>query len=150
MALVRPTGAGKRRLSIWWPVFTNRNQAPFRLRGVITANGLHGLQSRSRHGAKRHYLFSGTVMDNLRHGRLDATDEEIVAAAKMAGADEFISISKITRQVGEGGGLLSVGQKAVDQHARAILAQPDIPILDENDEFIDTLTEALISAAWNI
>jgi ATP-binding cassette subfamily B protein len=92
------------------------------------------------------HLFSGTVKENLRYGRLDASDEDIIAASKLAGADEFISALEkgYDTEVGEGGVLLSVGQKQLISLARAILAEPDIFIMDEATSSVDTLTEALI------
>jgi ATP-binding cassette, subfamily B, bacterial len=72
------------------------------------------------------HLFSGTVRDNIRYGRLDATDEEIEEAAKLAGAHDFIMrLDKgYDQQVGEGGNLLSVGQKQLISLTRAIMARP--------------------------
>jgi ATP-binding cassette subfamily B protein len=92
------------------------------------------------------HLFSGTIKENIRYGRLEATDEEIVHAAKLAGAHEFIQTLEdgYDAQVGEGGTLLSVGQKQLISLARAVLAEPDIFIMDEATSSVDTLTEALI------
>jgi ATP-binding cassette subfamily B protein len=92
------------------------------------------------------HLFSGTIRDNIRYGRLDATDEEVVEAAKVAKAHEFIIDLEhgYDEEVGEGGGLLSVGQKQLISLARAVLADPDILIMDEATSSVDTLTEALI------
>ena len=92
------------------------------------------------------HLFSGTVRENIRYGRLDATDEEIEEAAKLAGAHEFIGkLDKgYDEPVGEGGNLLSVGQKQLISLARAVLARPEIFIMDEATSSVDTLTEALI------
>ena len=92
------------------------------------------------------HLFSGTIRENIRYGRLEATDAEIEEAAKVAGADEFIAqLEKgYEEQVGEGGVLLSTGQKQLLSLARAVLAQPDIFIMDEATSSVDTLTEALI------
>ncbi len=92
------------------------------------------------------HLFSGSVRDNIRYGRLDASDEDIVAAAKIAGAHDFIvTLEKSYDQnVGEGGNLLSVGQKQLISLARAVLARPELFIMDEATSSVDTLTEALI------
>src|SRR5581483_39824 len=92
------------------------------------------------------HLFSGTVRENIRYGRLDATDQEIEEAAKLAGAHEFIlTLEKgYDEEVGEGGNLLSVGQKQLISLARAVLAQPELFIMDEATSSVDTLTEALI------
>jgi ATP-binding cassette, subfamily B, bacterial len=92
------------------------------------------------------HLFSGTVRDNIRYGRLDAKDGEIEEAAKLAGAHDFImKLDKgYDQQVGEGGNLLSVGQKQLISLTRAIMAKPEIFIMDEATSSVDTLTEALI------
>ena len=92
------------------------------------------------------HLFSGTVRENLRYGRLDASAEVIQNAAEIAGAHDFIT--KLEKgydtEVGEGGILLSVGQKQLISLARALLADPEIFIMDEATSSVDTLTEALI------
>ena len=92
------------------------------------------------------HLFSGTVMENIRYGRLDATDEEIIAAARITGAYEFISKlpNGFAEQVGESGNHLSVGQKQLISLARAVLKDPEIFIMDEATSSIDTVTENLI------
>jgi ATP-binding cassette subfamily B protein len=86
------------------------------------------------------------VRENIRYGCLNATDEDIEAASKLAGAHDFILNfeKKYDQDVGEGGNLLSVGQKQLISIARAILAEPDIFIMDEATSSVDTLTEALI------
>lgn len=95
------------------------------------------------------HLFSGSVKENIRYGKLESTDEQIVAAAKLVGADEFImSMDKgYDSDVGEGGGQLSTGQKQLLSFARAVLADPKIFVLDEATSSIDTKTEALIQTA---
>jgi ATP-binding cassette subfamily B protein len=92
------------------------------------------------------HLFSGSVRDNIRYGRLDATDEAIEEAARIAGAHDFIvTLEKgYDQNVGEGGNLLSVGQKQLISLARAVLARPELFIMDEATSSVDTLTEALI------
>ena len=92
------------------------------------------------------HLFSGTVRENIRYGRLEATDGEVEEAAKIAGAHDFIvTLSKgYEENVGEGGNLLSVGQKQLISLARAVLAQPELFVMDEATSSVDTLTEALI------
>lgn len=97
------------------------------------------------------YLFSGTVMDNIRYGRLNATDDEIIEAAKAVGAHDFIINLEAGYQteVREGGSLLSQGQKQLLAFARALLADPRILILDEATSNIDTQTEKLIQNAIN-
>jgi ATP-binding cassette subfamily B protein len=92
------------------------------------------------------HLFSGSVRDNIRYGRLNATEEEVLDAAKIAGAHDFIvTLEKgYDQNVGEGGNLLSVGQKQLISLARAVLARPELFIMDEATSSVDTLTEALI------
>ena len=95
------------------------------------------------------HLFSGTVKENIRYGRLDATDEEIIAAAKLVNAHDFIMRMEhgYDSDVGEGGGQLSTGEKQLVSFARAVLADPKIFVLDEATASIDTKTEALIQEA---
>jgi ATP-binding cassette subfamily B protein len=92
------------------------------------------------------HLFSGTIRENIRYGRLDASDAEVEDAAKLAGAHSFIEALEkgYEEQVGEGGVLLSTGQKQLLSLARAVLARPDIFIMDEATASVDTLTEAMI------
>ena len=95
------------------------------------------------------HLFSGSVKVNIRYGRLSATDEEIVAAAKLVNAHDFITRMEhgYDSDVGEGGGQLSTGEKQLVSFARAVLANPKIFVLDEATASIDTKTEALIQEA---
>ena len=95
------------------------------------------------------HLFSGTVMDNMRYGRLDATDEEVIAAAKAVSADQVAEKLEngYLSDVGEGGDLLSTGEKQLISFARAVLADPRIFVLDEATSSIDTQTEQLIQKA---
>ncbi len=95
------------------------------------------------------HLFSGTVMENIRYGKLDASDEEVIAAAKQVKAHDFIIHLEngYASDVGEGGSKLSTGQKQLISFARAILAKPALFILDEATSSIDTETEAAIQDA---
>ncbi len=95
------------------------------------------------------YLFSGTIADNIRYGRLDATDEEIEAAARAVGADEFIERlpARYGTDLHERGANLSVGQRQLIAFARAVVAEPRILILDEATANIDTHSERLIQQA---
>jgi len=92
------------------------------------------------------HLFSGTIRENIRYGRLDATDEQVEEAARIAHAHDFVVAMEkgYDEEVGEGGTLLSVGQKQLVSLARAVLADPDILIMDEATSSVDTLTEALV------
>ena len=95
------------------------------------------------------HLFSGTVMENIRYGRLDATDEEVIRAARAVSADTVVErLEKgYESDVGEGGDLLSTGEKQLVSFARAVLADPRIFVLDEATSSVDTQTEQLIQAA---
>jgi ATP-binding cassette subfamily B protein len=147
IALVGPTGGGKSTIVNLLCRFFEPKQ------GTITINGIdytqmtqHAIQSRIGMVLQTPHLFSGTITENIRYGRLNAVDEEIEEAARIAGAHEFImTLEKgYDTQVGEGGVLLSTGQKQLISLARAVLAQPDIFIMDEATSSVDTLTEGLI------
>ena len=98
------------------------------------------------------HLFSGTVMENIRYGRLDATDEEVMAAARAVSADQVaMKLEKgYQSDVGEGGDRLSTGEKQLISFARAVLADPRIFVLDEATSSIDTRTERLIQDATEV
>ncbi len=95
------------------------------------------------------FLFQGSIMENIRYGRLDASDEEIIAAAKAVGAHDFIvkMPDGYNTEVGENGVNLSVGQRQIISFARALLADPRILILDEATSSVDTATEKIIQSA---
>lgn len=97
------------------------------------------------------HLFSGTIKENIRYGNLNATDEEIINAAKLVNAHEFIMQMEkgYDTEVGEGGGLLSTGQKQLISFARAIVRNPKLFVLDEATSSIDTETEKIIQDAIN-
>jgi len=147
IALVGATGGGKSTLVNLLCRFYEPK------RGRILINGrdytdytLESIHQRIGIVLQTPHLFSGTIRENIRYGRLDATDAEIEEAAKLAGADEFIaSLPKgYEEKVGEGGNLLSTGQKQLVSLARAVLSQPELFIMDEATSSVDTLTEALI------
>ncbi|MDI9547067.1 MAG: ABC transporter ATP-binding protein, partial [Chloroflexota bacterium] len=147
IALVGPTGGGKSTIVNLICRFYEPTGGVIRIAGMdYTEMSQHAIQSRIGMVLQTPHLFSGTIRENLRYGRLDATDEEVEAAAKTVGADEFIRNLEhgYDEQVGEGGSLLSVGQKQLISLARAVLADPDIFIMDEATSSVDTLTEALI------
>lgn len=147
VALVGTTGGGKTTIVNLLCRFYEPSQGVIRIAGHdYTRYSLEDIQSRIGVVLQVPHLFSGSVRDNLRYGRLNATDEQIEHAAKLAGAHEFImGLEKAYDQdVGEGGNLLSVGQKQLISIARALLAEPDIFIMDEATSSVDTLTEALI------
>ncbi|MBI1880496.1 MAG: ABC transporter ATP-binding protein [Chloroflexi bacterium] len=147
IALVGPTGGGKSTIVNLICRFYEPKAGTVRIGGLdYTSLTLHGIQSRVGMVLQTPHLFSGTIRENLRYGRLDATDAEVEAAARLAHAHEFITTMEkgYDSEVGEGGNLLSTGQKQLISLARAVLAQPDIFIMDEATSSVDTLTEALI------
>ncbi|WP_317853663.1 ABC transporter ATP-binding protein [Chakrabartyella piscis] len=152
IALVGPTGAGKTTIINLLTRFYDIES------GKITIDGvdLYDLQKanlRSHIGIvlQDTYLFTSTIKENIRYGRLDATDAEIKEAAKLANAHEFIKhIPKGYDSVlADGGSNLSHGQRQMIAIARAILANPSILILDEATSSVDTQTEAKIQGAMN-
>lgn len=152
VAIVGPTGAGKSTLVNLIPRFYEVTEGSVSLDGLdvrdVTQNSI-----RSQMGMvlQEPFLFSGSVMDNIRYGRLDATDQEIISAAQAANAHDFIERlpEKYDTEVGERGSLLSQGQRQLLSIARAILADPRILILDEATASVDTRTEVLIQKALN-
>lgn len=147
IALVGPTGAGKSTIINLICRFYEPTGGVIRIGGLdYTSLTQNAIQSRIGMVLQTPHLFSGTIRENLRFGRLDATDEEIEAAAKLAHAHEFIMKldDDYDTDVGEGGNLLSVGQKQLVSLARAVLADPDLFIMDEATSSVDTVTESLI------
>lgn len=147
IALVGATGGGKSTIVNLLCRFYEPRAGRITIGGTdYTDFTLHGIHSRIGMVLQTPHLFSGTIRDNIRYGRLDATDEQIEQAAKAAGAHAFIcALEKgYDEEVGEGGILLSVGQKQLLSLARAVLAAPEIFIMDEATSSVDTLTEALI------
>ena len=147
IALVGPTGGGKSTIVNLLCRFYEPRSGRILMGGRdYTDLTLHAIQSRIGMVLQTPHLFSGSIRENIRYGRLDATDEEIEKAAKIAGAHAFITTLEkgYDEEVGEGGDLLSVGQKQLVSLARAVLAEPEIFIMDEATSSVDTLTEALI------
>ena len=147
IALVGPTGGGKTTIVNLLCRFYEPKAGVIRIGGRDYIElTLHAIQSRVGVVLQTPHLFSGTIRENVRYGRLDATDEEVEEAARLAGAHDFITTLEkgYDNEVGEGGNLLSVGQKQLVSLARAILARPEIFIMDEATSSVDTLTEALI------
>jgi ATP-binding cassette subfamily B protein len=147
IALVGPTGGGKSTIVNLVCRFYEPKEGEIAIGGRdYTSLSLNAIQSRIGMVLQTPHLFSGTIRENLRYGRLDATDEEIEAAAHIAGAHNFIADfdKGYETEVGEGGVLLSVGQKQLVSLARAVLADPEIFIMDEATSSVDTLTESQI------
>jgi len=147
IALVGPTGGGKTTIVNLLCRFYEPKNGMIRINGHdYTQYTLESIQSRVGIVLQTPHLFSGTIRENIRYGRLDATDAEVEKATKIAGANDFIMTFEkgYEQNVGEGGNLLSVGQKQLISLARAVLARPEIFIMDEATSSVDTLTEALI------
>lgn len=149
IALVGPTGGGKSTIVNLVCRFYEPKSGIIRINGRdYTQLSLHAIQSKIGVVLQTPHLFSGTIRENIRYGRLEAGDDEIEQAAKLAGAHDFIiELEKgYDEEVGEGGNLLSVGQKQLISLARAVLAKPEIFIMDEATSSVDTLTEDLIQS----
>lgn len=144
IALVGPTGAGKTTIVSLLSRFYNLNGGEIDIDGVdISSVTLHSLRSQMGIMLQDSFIFSGTIMDNIKYGKLDATDEEAMEAAKVVGVDEFISTlpDGYYTEVNERGSGLSQGQKQLISFARTILADPKILVLDEATSSIDAKTE---------
>jgi ATP-binding cassette subfamily B protein len=149
IALVGPTGGGKSTIVNLVCRFYEPKTGMIRINGMdYTQLSLHAIQSKIGVVLQMPHLFSGTIRENIRYGRLDANNDEIEQAARLAGAHDFIArLEKgYDEEVGEGGNLLSVGQKQLISLARAVLAKPEIFIMDEATSSVDTLTEDLIQS----
>ena len=152
IALVGPTGAGKSTVINLLCRFYNLRGGRILLHCAdgttqdIAGATLHSLRSQLGIMLQDSFLFAGTIMDNIRYGRLDATDEEVIAAAKAVRAHEFIAQmpQQYATPVNERGGGLSQGQRQLIAFARTLLSDPRILILDEATSSIDTQTERLL------
>ena len=150
IALVGETGGGKSTIVNLLCRFYEPREGIIRIDGRdYRERSQLWLQSSLGYVLQTPHLFSGSIMENIRYGRLEATDEEVREAARLVGADEFIE--KLEKgydtDAGEGGGNLSTGQKQLISFARAILADPAIFVLDEATSSIDTVSEQRIQAA---
>jgi len=147
IALVGPTGSGKSTIVNLICRFYEPTGGAIRINGTdYTRFTQHAIQSRIGMVLQTPHLFTGSVRENTRYGRLDANEDDIETAAQLVGAHDFIQAlpAGYDEDVGEGGNRLSVGQKQLVSLARAVLADPDIFIMDEATSSVDTLTEALI------
>ena len=150
IALVGPTGAGKTTIISLLSRFYDVDEGSIRIDG-------HDIRDVQQASLRKQlgivlqdtFLFSGTVRENIRYGRLDATDEEVEAAAKLANADSFIRLlpGGYNSQVSEQGNNFSEGQRQLLAIARAVLADPRILILDEATSSVDTRTEVHLQQA---
>ncbi|MBN2258032.1 MAG: ABC transporter ATP-binding protein [Anaerolineaceae bacterium] len=153
IALVGPTGGGKSTIvNLLCRFYEPRGGAIYIVGEDYTRFTLRAIQSRIGMVLQTPHLFSGTVRENIRYGRLEASDEDVERAARLVGAHEFIQAfeNQYEENVGEGGNMLSVGQKQLISLARAVLAEPEIFIMDEATSSVDTLTEALIQKGMEL
>ena len=147
IALVGPTGAGKSTIVSLISRFYDINEGQILIDGIdIRDVTLKSLREQMGIMLQDSFIFSGTIMDNIRYGNLEATDEEVIAAAKVVRAHDFIMEFEngYYTEVNERGSRLSVGQRQLISFARALLANPKILILDEATSSIDTQTELLL------
>ena len=150
IALVGPTGAGKSTVVNLVCRFYEPTAGQILIDGVdYRERSQLWLQSNLGYVLQEPRLFSGTIRDNIRYARLDATDAEVEAAARLVNAEGFIlKLEKgYDTDVGEGGSRLSTGEKQLVSFARAILADPSIFVLDEATSSVDTQTEQIIQNA---
>jgi len=150
VALVGPTGAGKTTIVNLLARLYDADQGAVRIDGYdVRQVTQESLRRQMGIVLQDTFLFSGTVMENIRYGRLEADDEEVIAAARLANADQFITRlpEGYQTQLGERGHNLSQGQRQLIAIARAVLADPRILILDEATSSVDTRTERLIQRA---
>ena len=152
VAIVGPTGAGKTTIINLIPRFYDVTGGAIRIDGIDVRDvSMKSLREQIGIVLQDTFLFSTTVMENVRFGRPGATDEEVVATIKLANADSFIERlpEKYQTVLGERGSGLSQGQRQLLSIARAALADPRILILDEATSSVDTRTERLIQTAFD-
>jgi ATP-binding cassette subfamily B protein/subfamily B ATP-binding cassette protein MsbA len=150
MALVGPTGAGKSTLVNLLPAFYEATQGHILIDGQdISGISLESLRDSISVVSQEAFLFNGSIRENILYGRLDATEEELIAAARAANCHDFITHlpNGYDSHVGERGVKLSVGEKQRVSIARALLKNSPILILDEATASVDTATEKLIQEA---
>lgn len=151
-AIVGPTGAGKTTIVNLLSRFYNVDSGTVRVEDMdISKVTLHSLRTQMGVMMQDSFIFSGTIMDNIRYGNKTATDEEVIRAAKTVCAHEFIMQMEdgYQTQVNERGSRLSAGQRQLISFARALLADPKILILDEATSSIDTETEIALQKGLN-
>ena len=149
IALVGPTGAGKSTIVNLVSRFYDVQQGIVRIDGKdVKKVSIESLRKQMGIMTQDNFLFSGTIKENIRYGKLDATDEEIIAAAKAVNAHDFImKLDKgYDTELSERGGGLSIGQKQLLAFARTMVSMPKILVLDEATSSIDTKTELLVQS----
>ncbi|WP_130840201.1 ABC transporter ATP-binding protein [Corynebacterium neomassiliense] len=152
VAIVGPTGAGKTTLVNLIMRFYEVTGGQILLDGVDTRHMTRAdLRSRTGMVLQDAVVFEGSVMDNIRYGRLDATDSEVVAAAKAAYVDRFVHAlpQGYDTEISQDGGSVSAGERQLITIARAFLRNPELLILDEATSSVDTRTEVLVQKAMN-
>lgn len=153
IALVGPTGAGKTTVINMLTRFYDVKEGSVTIDGIdVRDASLHSLRKEVGVLMQDPFIFKGTVLDNIRYGKWDATDEECIAAAKTIFADKFIQRLKggYEHVLEERGSGLSAGEKQLISFARIVLKNPSVIILDEATSAIDTETEMLIKEALDI
>ena len=152
IALVGPTGAGKTTIVNLISRFYDIEEGTISIDGYdLTKVSIESLRKQMGVMMQDSFIFSGTIMDNIRYGNLDATDEECIAAAKLAGADDFITRlpDGYDTMLTGNGAQLSQGQRQLISIARAAVADPPAMILDAATSSIDTRTEAIVQAGMD-
>ncbi|MBQ9135744.1 MAG: ABC transporter ATP-binding protein [Lachnospiraceae bacterium] len=151
-AIVGPTGAGKTTIVNLISRFYNVDSGRVLIDGVdISKVQLHSLRTQMGIMMQDSFIFAGTIMDNIRYGNMEASDEDVIRAAKTVCAHDFIMEMEngYQTEVNERGSRLSAGQRQLISFARALLANPRILILDEATSSIDTETEILLQKGLN-